>query len=134
MAKQKVSKTNRGGIAMLTVGRMNLARLFSKVLLTACALALAMTACGQADPYTGPDGPVTTEGLTLSWSSDGEWILFPSSSGGSPPELYALNVADTLDGAGREEWLHLSQGFTDVIEPADPNAGTYMHLAWSLDG
>jgi Tol biopolymer transport system component len=93
-------------------------------------LALFLAACGQAGYGPAAYGPVTTEGLALSWSPDGKWMVFPASTNQNPPELYALNVTNTLEGAGRDSWVHLSQGFF----PAKPDAFAYMQLAWSPDG
>src|SRR5512134_1225680 len=98
---------------------------FSSLLLCLCfLLLLLLTACG-------PAGPATTEGLTLAWSPDGQWIVFPASIGMGPRELYVLNVEDALNGAGRESWIHLSQGFADVIGSENLDAIAYMWQAWS---
>jgi Tol biopolymer transport system component len=98
-------------------------------------LTVMLTACDDTSGYAFTTGPVTAEGPALSWSPDGKWIVFPSSkSAGGVPELYALNVADALAGAGRDKWVHLSAGFGDVIEPANLNISTYMNLTWSPDG
>src|SRR5574341_199362 len=94
------------------------------------ALVVGLAAC--ADPAAS--GPETRDGGALAWSPDGEWIVFPSSNGYITPELYALNVAGALDGVDRTTWLHLSEGFADVIGPANLNAVAYMLLAWSPDG
>jgi Tol biopolymer transport system component len=104
-------------------------RTYRHTLLLAGFLAITLTACGGSnDPFQ------TRDGGSLAWSPDGEWIIFPSSNGYVTPELYALNIADALDGAGRGSWLHLSQGFDEVLGPANMDALTYMLLAWSPDG
>ncbi len=76
----------------------------------------------------------TTEGLTLAWSPDGKWIVFPSSTNGGTPELYALEVTRALNGAGREAWIHLSQGFAEAIGPENYEPMTFLYMAWSHDG
>jgi Tol biopolymer transport system component len=100
-----------------------------------CIPGLLLTACGSnADRHTAADKPVTTEGLTLLWSPDGEWIVFPAATDGHVPELYAIAVDHAQEDSGRNEWVHLSQGFSDVIPPSGLNALTYLLLAWSPDG
>ena len=104
-----------------------------KMFLALCgAFASLLIGCDSAG-YAG-NSHVTTEGMNLSWSPDSQWIVFPASTDGKAPELYALNVMDTLKGAGRDSWIHLSQGFENVIGRDELNAITYMHLAWSPDG
>ena len=95
---------------------------------------LLFTACRGADRNTVAGSPVTTEGLTVSWSPDGNWIVFPASTDGNAPELYAIAIDNTADDPRRDEWVHLSEGFSDVIQPANLNALTYKDLVWSPDG
>lgn len=95
---------------------------------------MLLTACGDAYRQPAADGTVTTEGLTLEWSPDGKRILFPASTNGGAPELYAIPVDSLQDDPERNAWVHLSQGFQDVIEPAALNAIAYKDLAWSPDG
>lgn len=113
---------------------MNVSSTSMRLLLMAVTIALGLAACGNPVLYGPHTGPVTREGLSLAWSPDGEWIVFPSSQDQGPPELYALNVDDALAGAGRELWIHLSQGFADALDPGDLDPITYDHLAWSPDG
>jgi Tol biopolymer transport system component len=98
-----------------------------------CILAVALAACGDTGHYA-TDASVTTEGLTLAWSPDGKWLVFPSSVNGGTPELYALDVARASGGGGRDSWLHLSQGFHDVIGPKNYTPTTFTYMAWSHDG
>lgn len=96
-------------------------------------LAVVLAACGDTGHYATSDS-VTTEGLTLAWSPDGKWMIFPSSANGGTPELYALQVARAVDGAGREAWIHLSQGFEQAIGSKNYNSTTFLYMDWSHDG